>query len=103
MKAARLIFKFHITKFSNFAGNLEFEDEIDAIRREVNRLLASGLNKIIVIGTADYTINLRIANEVHGVDIVAGADPFTLRTRGKPVFIPSLVFFISFVSHQPYI
>ncbi|KAJ8023875.1 5'-nucleotidase [Holothuria leucospilota] len=65
-------------------GNLVFEDEIDAIRREVNKLLASGLNKIIVIGTADYTINLRIANEVHGVDIVAGADPFTLRTRGKP-------------------
>ncbi len=65
-----------------------FEDEIQAAQREIDRLRAQGINKIILMSHIGYDYDLQVVPKLSGVDVVVGADshtllgPDTLRTTG---------------------
>ncbi|XP_009958002.1 PREDICTED: 5'-nucleotidase-like, partial [Leptosomus discolor] len=49
-----------------------FEDEIEALQVQVNKLTAMGVNKIIALGHSGFTVDKNIAQKVKGVDVVIG-------------------------------
>ncbi|QEI08476.1 bifunctional metallophosphatase/5'-nucleotidase [Pigmentiphaga aceris] len=55
-----------------------FEDELAAGQREVNRLRASGVNKIILMSHIGYTYDVELAPKFEGVDVIVGGDSHTL-------------------------
>ncbi len=65
-----------------------FEDETQAAQREIDRLRAQGINKIILMSHIGYDYDLQVVPKLSGVDVVVGADshtllgPDTLRTTG---------------------
>lgn len=65
-----------------------FEDEATAAQREIDRLRAQGINKIILMSHIGYDNDLQVVPRLSGVDVVVGADshtllgPDTLRTTG---------------------
>jgi 5'-nucleotidase len=52
--------------------NVRFSDPADALEREVARLGAEGVNKIVVLSHSGYPVDLRIAASVAGVDVIVG-------------------------------
>ncbi|KAJ8023877.1 5'-nucleotidase [Holothuria leucospilota] len=66
------------------SGNVIFEKEIDAIQREVNKLTSSGIDKIIAIGNSGYDMEVKIAKETRGIDIIAGGNSFKFLYSGNP-------------------
>jgi len=56
----------------------EFEKEVTAAQREIDELLAQGVNKIIVQSHIGYQYDLEVAAQLKGVDIVVGGDSHTL-------------------------
>ncbi|XP_033106990.1 5'-nucleotidase-like [Anneissia japonica] len=69
--------------FSN-TGRLTFEDEVEAVQKEVNILLASDVNIIVALGHSGIEVDLDIANRVEGVDIVIGGHTNTFLYTGSP-------------------
>ncbi|XP_077998567.1 snake venom 5'-nucleotidase-like [Glandiceps talaboti] len=65
-------------------GNLVFHDEVISVRQEVARLTALGINKIIALGHAGIVMDIRIAEEVDGVDVVVGGHSNTFLYNGEP-------------------
>ncbi|XP_065338966.1 snake venom 5'-nucleotidase-like [Cloeon dipterum] len=63
-------------------GNVEFEDEVTAIKREVKRLIASGVNILIALGHSGHTVDKKIAQEVDGLDLVIGGHTNTFLYSG---------------------
>ncbi len=55
-----------------------FEDEATAAQREIDRLRAQGINKIILMSHIGYDNDLQIVPRLSGVDVVVGADSHTL-------------------------
>jgi len=55
-----------------------FEDELTAGQREVNRLRASGVNKIILMSHIGYNYDVELAPKFEGVDVIVGGDSHTL-------------------------
>lgn len=55
-----------------------FEDELTAGQREVNRLRASGVNKIILMSHIGYGYDVELAPKFEGVDVIVGGDSHTL-------------------------
>ncbi|XP_054719341.1 LOW QUALITY PROTEIN: snake venom 5'-nucleotidase-like [Uloborus diversus] len=73
------------TKFLSSTGALEFEDEVECIQREARRLVEEeGLNKIIAVGHAGFTVDQDIARRVPEVDIVVGGHTNTFLYSGEP-------------------
>ncbi len=58
--------------------NVTFSDPVAAVQAEVDRLTADGVNKIIVLSHSGYGIDLRVAAEVSGVDVIVGGHSNTL-------------------------
>ncbi|GFT29835.1 protein 5NUC, partial [Nephila pilipes] len=53
--------------------DLEFEDEVECIKREARRLATEeGLTKIMAVGHSGYAVDQSIAEEVPEIDIVVG-------------------------------
>lgn len=65
-------------------GRLIFDDEIDAVRAEVNKLMALGINKIIAVGHAGFTVDKKLAASVPGLDLVVGGHTNTFLYTGVP-------------------
>ncbi|XP_048769296.1 5'-nucleotidase-like isoform X2 [Ostrea edulis] len=66
-------------------GSLKFEEEMTSIRTEVTKLESQGVNKIIAVGHAGFSVDKKIASEVVGVDIVVGGHTNTFLYNGtKP-------------------
>ncbi|PIK38928.1 hypothetical protein BSL78_24223 [Apostichopus japonicus] len=65
-------------------GKLQFEDEVEAVQREVNRLTADGVNKIIAVGHSGYGVDLDIAAKVTGVDVIVGGHSSSFLYTGTP-------------------
>ncbi|KAK7476208.1 hypothetical protein BaRGS_00032562 [Batillaria attramentaria] len=63
-------------------GPISFTDEAAAIQREVNRLTAQGVNKIIAVGHAGYPHDIRVASEVTGLDVIVGGHTNTFLYNG---------------------
>ena len=61
---------------------LVFTDEVEAIQKEVDALIADGVNKIIALGHAGFAKDLVIAKEVNGLDVVIGGKSHTLLYNG---------------------
>ncbi|KAJ2945529.1 hypothetical protein O0L34_g346 [Tuta absoluta] len=51
-------------------GNIEYIDEVLALKDEVSNLQALGINIIIALGHADFDKTIEIASEVEGLDLV---------------------------------
>ena len=47
-------------------GSVVFEDEVDALRREVKQLRRKGVRIVVAVGHSGYRADLRIAEEVRG-------------------------------------
>lgn len=54
-----------------------------SIRTEVTKLESQGVNKIIAVGHAGFSVDKKIASEVVGVDIVVGGHTNTFLYNGK--------------------
>ncbi len=63
---------------SNPGKDLKFEDERAAAQRTVAELQAKGVNKIILLSHLGYDINLEIAKEVPGIDLIVSGDSHAL-------------------------
>ncbi|XP_025918484.1 5'-nucleotidase isoform X2 [Apteryx rowi] len=73
------------TSFLSKPGNdLIFEDEVEALQLQVNKLTAMGVNKIIALGHSGFTVDKNIAQKVKGVDVVIGGHTNTFLYTGTP-------------------
>ncbi|XP_061192083.1 snake venom 5'-nucleotidase-like [Saccostrea echinata] len=64
-------------------GSLNFYDEVESVRSEVQKLTGQGVNKIIALGHAGFEVDKRIA-EIASVDIVIGGHTNTFLYSGSP-------------------
>ncbi len=55
-----------------------FEDEVAAAQREIDKLRAQSINKIIVMSHVGYGYDKEIAAKLSGVDVIVGGDSHTL-------------------------
>ncbi len=58
--------------------NVTFSDPVAAVRSEVEKLEAEGVNKIVVLSHSGYGVDLDVAEKVEGVDIIVGGHSNTL-------------------------
>ncbi|KAI1241102.1 hypothetical protein IHE44_0009564 [Lamprotornis superbus] len=73
------------TSFLSQPGDdVTFEDEIEALQLQVNKLTDMGVNKIIALGHSGFTVDKNIAQKVKGVDIVIGGHTNTFLYTGTP-------------------
>ncbi|KAM6404909.1 5'-nucleotidase [Pluvialis apricaria] len=73
------------TSFLSQPGDdIIFEDEIEALQVQVNKLTAMGVNKIIALGHSGFTVDKNIAQKVKGVDVVIGGHTNTFLYTGTP-------------------
>jgi len=65
--------------------NVTFSDPIAAVQGEVDKLSAQGVNKIIVLSHSGYGVDLRVASQVTGVDVIVGghSNTFLSNTNEK--------------------
>lgn len=59
-------------------ADTEFEDELVAAQREIDRLNAQGVHTIIVQSHIGYAYDLELAAQLRGVDVIVGGDSHTL-------------------------
>ena len=64
--------------------NIRFSDPVTAVQAEVDRLSASGVNKIIVLSHSGYGVDLRVAKKVAGVDVIIGGHSNTYLHSSDP-------------------
>ncbi|XP_070776889.1 snake venom 5'-nucleotidase-like [Enoplosus armatus] len=73
------------TPFLSMPGqHLKFEDEVEALQLQVDKLEALGYNKIIALGHSGFDVDQDIAKRVRGVDVVIGGHTNTFLYIGKP-------------------
>lgn len=77
------------TKFLAPKNDVEYEDEVIAIRREVENLKKQDVNIFIALGHSGFTKDLEIARDVEDLDLVIGGHSNTFlwnspRTNEKP-------------------
>ncbi|MFV2034814.1 MAG: metallophosphoesterase, partial [Halocynthiibacter sp.] len=58
--------------------NVSFIDPVVAVQAEVDKLEAQGVNKIIVLSHSGYELEMRVAAETTGVDVIVGGHSHTL-------------------------
>ena len=57
--------------------NVTFSDPAEALEREVARLTAEGIDKIVVLSHSGYAVDLRVAASVSGIDVIVGGHSHT--------------------------
>jgi 5'-nucleotidase len=57
--------------------NVTFSDPAEALEREVARLTAEGIDKIVVLSHSGYAVDLKVAASVSGVDVIVGGHSHT--------------------------
>lgn len=73
------------TPFLSMPGkNLKFEDEVEALQVQVDKLETLGFNKIIALGHSGFDVDKDIAKRVRGIDVVIGGHTNTFLYTGKP-------------------
>ncbi|XP_030029332.2 uncharacterized protein LOC115446696 [Manduca sexta] len=60
------------TKYLVFKNDVEYEDEVIALKREVKQLKHKGVNILIALGHSGFEEDLIIAKEVEDIDLVIG-------------------------------
>ena len=59
-------------RFSNLGHNIIFLDPIPVVQDEVNKLTASGVNKIILLSHSGYDFDKAVAANTTGIDVIVG-------------------------------
>lgn len=72
-------------KFLSQSGNVEYEDEIDAIQREATLLRKKGINILIALGHSGWLKDLEIAEKIKDIDIVVGGHTNTFLFTGRKI------------------
>ncbi|XP_029348962.1 5'-nucleotidase-like isoform X1 [Echeneis naucrates] len=73
------------TPFLSAPGqHLNFEDEVESLQIQVDKLQTLGYNKIIALGHSGFHVDRDIAKRVRGVDVVVGGHTNTFLYNGKP-------------------
>lgn len=68
-------------------GRVKFSEEIPSIKKEVQRLRTSeGVKIIIALGHSGIEMDMKIAQEVEGVDVVVGGHTHTFLYSGKSYY-----------------
>ena len=52
--------------------NITFGDPVSAVQKEVDKLSAQGVNKIIVLSHSGYEVDKQVAEQTKGVDVIVG-------------------------------
>ncbi|KAK7107283.1 snake venom 5'-nucleotidase-like [Littorina saxatilis] len=71
------------TKTISNPKEITFSDVVAALTSEVASLTSQGINKIVCVGHAGFVVDLRIAREVPGVDVVVGGHTNTFLYNGE--------------------
>lgn len=69
------------TKFLAPKNDVDYEDEIIALKREVKKLKLSGIKILIALGHSGYYKDLEIAENVEDLDLVIGGHSNTFLTN----------------------
>lgn len=69
-------------KILDSIGNIEYIDEVIALKEEVAKLQAQNINIIIALGHSDINKDIEIAKEVEGIDLVIGGHKNTFLWNG---------------------
>ncbi|XP_076021623.1 snake venom 5'-nucleotidase-like [Genypterus blacodes] len=73
------------TPFLSAPGpHLHFEDEVEALQIQVDKLETLGCNKIIALGHSGFDVDREIAKRVRGIDVVIGGHTNTFLYTGDP-------------------
>ncbi|SON54510.1 Trifunctional nucleotide phosphoesterase protein YfkN precursor [Hartmannibacter diazotrophicus] len=64
-------------ELSSPGKNITFTDPEPALKREIAKLQAEGVNKIIVLSHSGYKVDQRIAASVDGIDVIVGGHSHT--------------------------
>ncbi|WP_078552454.1 choice-of-anchor I family protein [Bacillus alkalicellulosilyticus] len=79
---------------SNPGDNIVFEDYIEKARQTVEMLENEGINKIIALTHLGYRFDIRLAEEVPGIDIIVGGhshttvdEPVVIEDHGEPTLV----------------
>ncbi|MEM7057492.1 MAG: bifunctional metallophosphatase/5'-nucleotidase [Pseudomonadota bacterium] len=59
-------------QMSKSGEHVHFHDPVEAVRREIAKLEAEGITRIIVLSHSGYRVDQRIAAEVDGIDVMVG-------------------------------
>ncbi|XP_075980816.1 trifunctional nucleotide phosphoesterase protein YfkN-like [Anticarsia gemmatalis] len=70
------------TKVLAVPNDVEYSDEIEAIKKEVKKLQEDGISIIIGLGHSGFLKDLEIAKEVDGIDLVIGGHTNTFLWNG---------------------
>ena len=65
-------------ELSSPGKNVSFSDPVAAVQAEVDQLTADGVNIIVVLSHSGYKVDLKVAEEVTGVDVIVGGHSNTL-------------------------
>ncbi|KAL5019670.1 hypothetical protein ScPMuIL_002562 [Solemya velum] len=63
---------------------VRFQDEIQSVRTEVQKLQAEGISIIIVLGHGGYKLDKKMAHDVEGIDVIVGGHSHTFLYTGDP-------------------
>ena len=64
------------------SGKVQFNDVVESVRQEVQKLKNEGVTIIIAVGHAGFTVDKQVG-EIDGVDIVIGGHTNTFLYTGK--------------------
>ena len=71
-------------EMSSPGPGIRFTDPVAAVRREVARLEAGGIDKIIVLSHSGYGVDRRIARRTRGVDVIVGGHSHSYLANDDP-------------------
>lgn len=74
-------FYFHCFRISG--PHLKFNEEVEALQVQVDKLETLGYNKIIALGHSGFDVDKKIAKRVRGVDVVIGGHTNTFLYTGN--------------------
>ncbi|XP_041832486.1 5'-nucleotidase [Melanotaenia boesemani] len=64
--------------------HVKFEEEVDALQLQVDKLKTLRINKIIALGHSGFTMDKEVAKKVRGIDVVIGGHTNTFLFTGPP-------------------
>jgi 5'-nucleotidase len=71
-------------ELSSPGENIEFGDPVAAVQSEVDRMTAEGITKIIVLSHSGYGVDLHVAQNTVGVDVIVGGHSNTYLSNIDP-------------------
>ncbi len=61
-----------VGELSSPGPNISFSNPVDAVKAEIAKMEADGINKIIVLSHSGYKVDMDLASKVSGIDVIVG-------------------------------